>query len=248
VPTPLRPGGDDGPAHDDVLRAVRIAWDGGDRIDARGVRVVGGRAEAVDLAASRLPHLELLDVEVVGGSLANADQREATWRRVEVRGARLTGLRLTDARLEDVVLRDCRIDLAALSGARLRRVVLADCLLTGIDLQELAGEDLVLDGCDLREADLDGSRFTRTELRGCRLDGVRGLERLRGVGMRWEDVLENAGAFAGHLGIRLVDGGPHAGGRHAAPGAPRDLTASPCPASSRTRRSSSRSSSSPRCS
>jgi uncharacterized protein YjbI with pentapeptide repeats len=83
---------------------------------------------------------------------------------------------------------------------------MVDSLKSGCDLQELAGEDLLLEGCDLREADLSGARFTRTELRGCRLDGVRGLDRLRGVGMRWEDVLESAGAFAGHLGVRLIDG------------------------------------------
>ena len=31
----------------------------------------------------------------------------------------------------------------------------------------------------------------------CTLDGIRSLERLRGVGMRWDDVLASAGAFAG---------------------------------------------------
>lgn len=205
LPEPLRPAGDADPEHDAVLRAAQITWDGGARVDARGVRVVGGRLDAVDLTGARLPLLDLSDVLVAGGSLANADLREAAWRRVEVRGARLTGVRLTDARLDDIVLADCRIDLAALSGARLRRVVLRDCRVAGSDLQGLAGEDLVLEGCDLREVDLSDARFTRTELRGCRLDAARGLERLRGVGMPFGDVLENAGAFAGHLGIRLLE-------------------------------------------
>lgn len=198
--------GDEEPAaHDAVLEDVALSWTGAARVDARGLRVQGGRAEQVDLSGARLPLLDLQDVVVVRGSLANADLREATWRRVEVRGARLTGVRLTDARLDEVTFRDCRIDLAAFSGARLRRVVFADCLMSGCDLQEVACEDLRLEGCDLREADLTGARFTRTELAACPLDGVRGLERLRGVGMRWEDVLSAAGAFAGHLGIRLTD-------------------------------------------
>lgn len=203
LPRELRPVGDDEPpAHDDVLRDVAVSWTGGSGVDARGLRLAGARAEGVDLTACRLPLLDLEDVVVAGGSLANADLREATWRRVEVRGARLTGVRLTDARLDEVVFRDCRIDLAAFGGSRLRRVVFSDCLLAGSDLQELGAEDLLMDGCDLRETDLTGARFTRTELRRCPLEGARGLDRLRGVGMRWDDVLENAGAFAGHLGIR----------------------------------------------
>jgi uncharacterized protein YjbI with pentapeptide repeats len=114
-------------------------------------------------------------------------------------------VRLTDARLEDVVLRGCLVDLAGLGGCRLRRVVLDDCRLTGADLQEVACEDLVIRDCDLGEVDLTDARFTRTEIRGCTLDGARGLDRLRGVGMRWEDVLQAAGPLAAHVGIRLLD-------------------------------------------
>ena len=35
--------------------------------------------------------------------------------------------------------------------------------------------------------------------------GVRGAMALRGAKMRWEDILELAGAFAGELGIEMIE-------------------------------------------
>ena len=42
-------------------------------------------------------------------------------------------------------------------------------------------------------------------LDGCRLGSVRGALNLRGTRMRWEDVVELAPAFAGELGIELIE-------------------------------------------
>lgn len=196
------------PAPEHELRASHVAldWSGAAGVDARAMTLERARLQRPGLDGARLPMLSLDDTLVAGGSVANADLRDATWRRVELDRVRMTGARITDARLEDVVLRGCLLDLAALGGSRLRRVVFEECRLTGTDLQDLAAEDVVFDGCDLTEADLTGARFARTEMRDCTLDGTRGLEQLRGVGMRWEDVLRAAGPFAAHLGVRLIDG------------------------------------------
>ncbi len=40
---------------------------------------------------------------------------------------------------------------------------------------------------------------------GCTLDGLRGVDRLRGVAMPWNDIVGAAGTFAAELGVRLLD-------------------------------------------
>jgi uncharacterized protein YjbI with pentapeptide repeats len=59
--------------------------------------------------------------------------------------------------------------------------------------------------CDLSGADLGGARLRRCELRGCTIDGIRGIESLRGVGMRWDDVVAAAGTFAAALGVKELE-------------------------------------------
>lgn len=196
---------EDGLPHD--ARYVDALLDG--RVEAagvtRGVSIETSRGELLDLTGLRLPGLSLEDVELRGGSLANADLQGASWRRVHVARARLTGTRWTNAALDDVSFRDCRIDLAAFSAAELRRVRFVDCRITGSDFQELRAEDVVFEACDLSEVDLTGARFARTEMRGCTIDGVRAMEQLRGVAMPWPDVVASAGAFASAFGVRLTE-------------------------------------------
>lgn len=172
---------------------------------ARGVTIEECRAEQLDLSNQRLPGLSLVDVELRGGSLSNADLRTSSWRRVSVVRARLTGTRWSSAIMDDVRFEGCQIDLAALTGCELRRVRFVDCRLVGSDLQELSAQDVAFVDCDLSETDLTGARFLRTEMHGCTIDGIRSIERLRGVGMRWNDIVASAGAFAAAVGVRLID-------------------------------------------
>jgi len=41
-------------------------------------------------------------------------------------------------------------------------------------------------------------------MRGCKLEGIQGATSLRGVAMRWDDIVGNAGVFAGALGIEIA--------------------------------------------
>lgn len=59
--------------------------------------------------------------------------------------------------------------------------------------------------CDLRRADFREARTRACEMRGVRLEDAHGLERLRGVAVAWSDVLDNAGAFATALGLRVIE-------------------------------------------
>src|SRR5579871_4267021 len=105
--------------------------------------------------------------------------------RAELRGCRLTGADLGESSLTDVTFADCKLDLAGFRFASLRRVAFVDC--------------------ELREATFSESRLERVELRGCDLSGLRGVEALRGIRMPWVDVIQNAGLFAGALGVEILD-------------------------------------------
>jgi uncharacterized protein YjbI with pentapeptide repeats len=157
------------------------------------------------LPTGPLGRTELSDGTLRGVSLANEDLSRSHWRVVQVSRARLTGVRLDGATLTDVVFDECLLDLSALSEARLERVAFEACRLAGADLQHLQARDVCFSGCDLTEVDLSGATFARSAMFGCTLDGARGMARLRGVGMRANDVVAASGAFASELGIRLVD-------------------------------------------
>jgi uncharacterized protein YjbI with pentapeptide repeats len=170
-----------------------------------GESVVGARIEHADLGGARLPALRLVDVELSSCNLANVKARGASLVRCVLRGCRLTGASFAEGRLTDVLFEDCRVDLAAFTGATLERVTFEGCRMTQSDLQEAACESVRLLACDLSECDLTGARFKRSELRRCELDGLRGVERLRGVGVGWDDLVVLAPALADALGIRLLD-------------------------------------------
>ena len=148
---------------------------------------------------------DLVDAVVEGGDWSNARAVGATLTRVELRACRLTGVELAQATLTDVVFADCRLDLAGLRFARLERVVFRDCRLEEADLAGASLRDVVFERCTLREATLTNVTVERVRIEGGDLTGLRGAESLRGVTMRWDDVVANGPLFAAALGIHVVD-------------------------------------------
>ena len=148
---------------------------------------------------------DLTDAVVDGADWSNAHAVRAVLNRVELRTCRLTGSELAESSLTDVVLDGCRLDLAGLRFAQLERVVFRDCRLDEADLQGARLRDVLFERCELRGAVLAGVKVERVEIAGGDLTGLRGAESLRGVRMRWNDVLANAPLFAGALGIAILD-------------------------------------------
>jgi uncharacterized protein YjbI with pentapeptide repeats len=172
---------------------------------ARGVVIEAATLDGVDLSASRLDQLSLIDVRATGGNLANPVCRGARAVRVELAGVRLTGLGLRGAELHDVVVRDCRADLTSFGEARLERVWFEDCDLTEADFTGAQLTAVRFADCDLSRADFQGARLSSCEMRGVRLAGLHGVERLRGVALPWPDVVENTATWAAALGLRVLD-------------------------------------------
>jgi uncharacterized protein YjbI with pentapeptide repeats len=126
-------------------------------------------------------------------------------RRVEILRGRLTGAQLPESTFIDATFADCRADLASFRFAKLERVVFRECRLEEADFYGAELEDVLFERCDLRLASVDGVRVTRVELRGCNLEGLQGAQALRGVRMRWDDVVANGPVFASALGVEIVE-------------------------------------------
>jgi uncharacterized protein YjbI with pentapeptide repeats len=163
------------------------------------------RIEGASRAGADLQGVAVRDLVAVRCDGANVRARGASFVRVVVEQSRLTGADLGEAELQDVVLRGCRFDLAGLRFARLTRVLLEDCELRGSDFGGAVLSSVAFASCGFDEVDFSGASFTACEMRGCVLDGVRGVAALRGVAMPWPDVVRNAGAFAGALGVRALE-------------------------------------------
>ena len=172
---------------------------------ARGVVLAEGTLGAADLAGHILSEGRLVDLRLDGVSLANADARRSTLRRMELIRCRATGCAFAEATLADVVFADCRLDLSSFRFATLERVVFRDCRLEEADFYEARLQSVLLERCSLAGATLDGVTVERVELRGCDLEGSSGAASLSGARMPWPDVVANAGTLAAALGIVAIE-------------------------------------------
>jgi uncharacterized protein YjbI with pentapeptide repeats len=174
-------------------------------IDARGLGFSDARFVATDLGEARLQNLFLVDCALERCNLAVAVVRRGSMRRVTVTGSRLTGLQWTGGEVGESSFSDCRADMASFESSKLSHVVFSDCDLRDADFRSARLEAVRFERCDLAGADLGGARLERCSMRGCVLDGLRGVDRLRGVAMPWEDIAAAAGVFAGEIGVRVLE-------------------------------------------
>ena len=212
----IRPDAPDLPAEFD-------AW--GSRLEARqepyeGIclertDLSGARLASVRLRQSRLGHVNLdeavltgaslQDVVVSGGSCANVRASESAFRRAEFSQVRLTGADLAESHMEDVQFSDCRADLVSFRFAEIEVVRFENCNLTESDFYGAKLRRVAFVDCDLRGAVLAEATFSECEMRGCDITGVVNPERLRGVAMRWDDIIAAAGDLARAAGVRVID-------------------------------------------
>jgi uncharacterized protein YjbI with pentapeptide repeats len=176
-------------------------------IDARALGFVDVRFAVTDLSGAKLSNLFLGDCSLERCNLANAVVRNGAMRGVTVSGSRLTGFAWTAGELRDARFADCRCDLASFESTKLSQVVFEDCNLRDADFRHARMESVAFLRCDLTRADIGGARLGGCQMRGCTLDGLRGVDRLRGVAMPWDDILAAAGVFAAELGVRLLEEG-----------------------------------------
>ena len=200
-PLSLEPGDvADGESWEDVV-LVETSLTG---IDARALGFSDSEFDATDLSGAKLQNLFLVDCSLRRANLANTVVRNGSMRRVTVAGSRLTGFQWTGGEVHESSFVECRADMASFESSRLSHATFSDCDLRDADLRSTRMEAVRFERCDLTGADLRGARLERCEMRGCTIDGLRGVDRLRGVAMPWDDILAAAGVFAGELGVLLL--------------------------------------------
>ncbi len=165
----------------------------------------GGRLTNVDLSDAELQGGGLTDVQLDRCALTNVRARGAAMRRTNLTESSITGLTWSDGLLFDSVLEDCRGDFASLRFSKIERTLFRRCRLDELDLHRAQLTSVVFEDCDLTGADFSQARFNRCEVLGCKMERIQGVADLRGVAMRWSDILGLAGTLAATLGLSIVD-------------------------------------------
>src|SRR5690349_15284892 len=137
-------------------------------------------------------------VRLTGTSLARS-----TWLDTTLEGSALSGCELYGSQLRRVRLERCLLDSVNLRSAVLRDVVLDDCTVRHLDLGSARLTDVTFRDCTIERLDLTDASLSRVDLRGSRLDLARGFDRLTGVTVDPQQVLDLAPAMAAHLGLTM---------------------------------------------
>jgi|GEM_PF-661491 len=152
-------------------------------VDPKKFEVIGhqkqfDRAEVLKLLKDGCKKA-ILDYDLRGADLSNANLRGANLSNADLRGADLSNANLRGADLSDASLRGANLRGADLSNANLRGAGLSEADLSNANLR---GADLR--GANLRGADLRGADLSNANLRGA---GLRGAD-LRGADLRGADL------------------------------------------------------------
>jgi uncharacterized protein YjbI with pentapeptide repeats len=174
-------------------------------VDASDVRLAETHLESPDLSKAVLRRASIRDTVVEAGDWSNVDASESSLTRVAMLGVRLTGAICAGATLDDTTFVGCRLDLSSFRFAHLRRVRFDECRMEEADLSGAQLSNVVFSACGLAGASLAAATFEACEMLGCDLEGIDAPDRLRGVGMPWNDILRNAPAFARAVGVRVVE-------------------------------------------
>jgi uncharacterized protein YjbI with pentapeptide repeats len=135
--------------------------------------------------------------------MSNVDGREGRLTRVELHRSQLVGFGLSRGDVRDVRVVDSSLQLASFASATLRNVVFERVNLTEASFMHARLESVAFVDCRLSGADFRHVTLAGCSIRGASLDGVLGVESLRGLRMRWPDLVASAGALAVALGIDI---------------------------------------------
>jgi uncharacterized protein YjbI with pentapeptide repeats len=187
------------------LEDVRIGSASLVELDAGSGRFRRVHLEDVDLAASKLRAVALVDVLGERINAANGDWGGAQLRRTRFSDSRLTGLNLAEARIEEVSFRACKLDYANFRHCVIEQVSFEDCVLDGADFQGASIKAARFTGCQLAGADFSRAELSLVDLRGSELALAGSVLGLRGAIVDPLQLMELSRAFAQELGIVVED-------------------------------------------
>jgi len=143
----------------------------------------------VDLSASSVKGLRMLDVSFEHGNLANTNMDEAYLDRVRFVSVRMTGVKISGAKIKDVVFKNCKIDLSAFRFSKFKNVRFENCVLSEADFVSVEFENVVFAECDMLNADLSQTKLRNVDVSGSKIEGLKaGPEQLRGMTIDYSQV------------------------------------------------------------
>ncbi len=171
--------------------------------EASSVRLAEVALRRVDLSATRLRALSLIDVLASSVNGANGSWLALRTSRVTFERCNLVGLDAGNGELSQTTFRDCKLDLANLRMAMLHDVVFSGCSLRATDFYGTTLRSVSFAGCELHETDFDRASLETVDLRGSSLVNIRGIGSLRGAIVDPGQLIDLAPSLAGELGIRV---------------------------------------------
>ena len=152
--------------------------------DLRGADLSNANLRGANLSNADLRGADLSNANLRGADLSDASLRGANLRGADLSNANLRGAGLSEADLSNANLRGADLRGANLRGADLRGADLSNANLRGAGLSEADLSNANLRGADLRGANLRGADLRGADLRGADLSNAN----LRGADLRGADL------------------------------------------------------------
>jgi len=191
---------------DAVLDGVEVAG-----LDLSGIRAARMRlleTAVVDCSADELDTAGLSAVDTFVGDmhLQTWKTQDSTWRDGHFAGMRVGAWLADGTEFIDVVLRDSKVDLLSLRGARITRLTIANCTIETLDVTEAQIADLTITGGAIGELVTANARMSNVEVSATELHLVSDPSYLRGLVISTTQLVDLAPVFAAHMGIAVKEG------------------------------------------
>ncbi len=193
--------------------ASRAVLDG---VEIRGVDLSGTHAANARLMEFALrecsadefstPGLSAVDTFVGDMHLQTWKTQDGTWRDGHFAGMRVGAWLADGTEFIDVVIRDSKVDLLSLRGARITRLAIVNCSIDTLDVTEAQIADLTITGGSVGELVTSNARMSNVEVSATELHMVSNPSHLRGLVISATQLVELAPAFAAHMGITVTEG------------------------------------------
>lgn len=184
-----------------------LAFDGltAEDVDADEARFLDCRFSDCQFGSFRLRRSTLSGCVLEDVRAPVLDAADSTWREVVLRGSRLGAFIAPGVDLLRMTVHGGRLDYVNLRGADLTQVQFLDCRIAELDVGSAQLAQVRFRGCQLDRLVLTAATLSDVDLRGAQLAAVDGVDRLAGVVLTPEQLVQVAPALAASLSIRVAD-------------------------------------------
>lgn len=121
--------------------------------------------------------------------------------RSEFLGCRATGMQMGESTIKDVSFQNCKLNMSSFRKCKIERVVFENCILDDVDFNNATLTDVVFTKCELNRTDFGGSKSLRVDMTTSDIGMIRGVQSLRNVQIRPEQMIQLAPLLCAEIGI-----------------------------------------------